>query len=91
MVSDHKRIFGTARLGEHALWRHAGVRFGVSIGFVSCPCGHGEAGHKPAGHGVLDYDRYMSLLRKYDFKVPVLLHGLAIRRPAEREVDRWHS
>ena len=36
----------------------------------------GEAGHIPAGHGVLDYDRYMSLLRKYEFKGPVLLHGL---------------
>ena len=36
----------------------------------------GQAGHKPAGHGVLDYDRYMSLLRKYQFKGPILLHGL---------------
>jgi sugar phosphate isomerase/epimerase len=36
----------------------------------------GEAGHIPAGYGVLDYDRYMSLLRKYEFKGPVLLHGL---------------
>ena len=38
----------------------------------------GEAGHKPAGQGVLDYDRYMSLLRKYDFKGPLLLHGLTV-------------
>jgi len=37
----------------------------------------GEAGHKPAGQGVLDYDRYMALLRKYDFKGPLLLHGLS--------------
>jgi sugar phosphate isomerase/epimerase len=36
----------------------------------------GEAGHKPAGHGVLDYDRYVSLLRAYRFKGPLLLHGL---------------
>ena len=36
----------------------------------------GEAGHKPAGYGLLDYDRYMRLLRKYDFKGPILLHGL---------------
>jgi sugar phosphate isomerase/epimerase len=36
----------------------------------------GEAGHKPAGYGVLDYGRYMALLRKYDFKGPILLHGL---------------
>ncbi len=37
----------------------------------------GEAGHKPAGQGVLDYDRYVGLLRKYDFKGPLLLHGLS--------------
>ena len=36
----------------------------------------GAAGHKPAGQGVLDYDLYMSLLRKYRFKGPILLHGL---------------
>jgi sugar phosphate isomerase/epimerase len=36
----------------------------------------GEAGHKPAGQGVLDYDRYLALLRKYDYKGPLLLHGL---------------
>ena len=38
----------------------------------------GEAGHKPAGQGVLDYDRYIALLRQYDFKGPLLLHGLTI-------------
>ena len=38
----------------------------------------GEAGHKAAGQGVLDYDRYMALLRKYDFKGPILLHGLSV-------------
>jgi sugar phosphate isomerase/epimerase len=38
----------------------------------------GEAGHKAAGQGVLDYDRYLGLLRKYDFKGPLLLHGLSV-------------
>jgi len=38
----------------------------------------GEAGHKPAGQGVLDYDRYLALLRKYGFKGPLLLHGLTV-------------
>jgi sugar phosphate isomerase/epimerase len=37
----------------------------------------GEAGHKPAGQGVLDYERYLRLLRKYDFTGPLLLHGLS--------------
>lgn len=36
----------------------------------------GEAGHKPAGHGVLDYPRYLRLLRQYQFEGPLLLHGL---------------
>ena len=40
----------------------------------------GEAGHKPAGHGVLDYDRYMSLLRQYKFRGPILLHGLTVEQ-----------
>ena len=38
----------------------------------------GEAGHKAAGEGVLDYDRYLALLRKYDFKGTLLLHGLSV-------------
>jgi hypothetical protein len=38
----------------------------------------GEAGHKAAGRGVLEYDRYLALLRKYDFKGPLLLHGLSV-------------
>ena len=40
----------------------------------------GEAGHKPAGYGVLDYDQYMSLLLKYKFKGPILLHGLTVEQ-----------
>jgi sugar phosphate isomerase/epimerase len=40
----------------------------------------GEVGHKPAGHGVLDYDRYMSLLRKNKFKGPILLHGFTVEQ-----------
>lgn len=36
----------------------------------------GDAGHKAAGQGVLDYDRYMRLLHTYHFKGPLLLHGL---------------
>jgi sugar phosphate isomerase/epimerase len=38
----------------------------------------GEAGHKAAGQGVLAYDRYLALLRKYNFKGPLLLHGLSV-------------
>jgi sugar phosphate isomerase/epimerase len=37
----------------------------------------GDAGHKAAGQGVLDYERYLGLLRTYGFKGPLLLHGLS--------------
>jgi sugar phosphate isomerase/epimerase len=37
----------------------------------------GDAGHKPAGHGKLDYDRYVALLHTYRFPGPLLLHGLS--------------
>jgi sugar phosphate isomerase/epimerase len=37
----------------------------------------GDAGHKAAGEGVLDYDRYVRLLRAHHFKGALLLHGLS--------------
>lgn len=36
----------------------------------------GEAGQEPAGKGLLDYDHYVSLLRRCGFTGPLLLHGL---------------
>ena len=36
----------------------------------------GDAGHLAAGQGKLDYDQYVSLLHKYRFPGPLLLHGL---------------
>jgi sugar phosphate isomerase/epimerase len=37
----------------------------------------GDAGHLPAGHGRLDYDRYLRLLDASGFHGPLLLHGLS--------------
>ncbi len=37
----------------------------------------GEAGQEPAGKGLLDYPRYLSLLEKYGFTRTLLLHGLS--------------
>jgi sugar phosphate isomerase/epimerase len=37
----------------------------------------GDAGHEAAGHGKLDYGRYLSLLLAYGFRGPLLLHGLS--------------
>lgn len=37
----------------------------------------GEAGHEAAGEGLLDYDRYVSLLSEAAPEVPLILHGLS--------------
>jgi sugar phosphate isomerase/epimerase len=37
----------------------------------------GDAGHKAAGEGLLDYDLYLRLLRAHRFNGPLLLHGLS--------------
>ena len=42
----------------------------------------GDAGHLAAGTGLLDYERYVSLLCSLSFDVPVILHGLS-----ENQVD----
>ena len=42
----------------------------------------GDAGNRPAGHGLLDYDRYLRLLHACGYHGPLILHGLA-----EPEVD----
>ncbi len=36
----------------------------------------GDAGHKAAGEGLLDYDLYLRLLHSHGFRGPLLLHGL---------------
>jgi sugar phosphate isomerase/epimerase len=36
----------------------------------------GDAGHVPAGHGKLDYEHYIGLLKRAGFDGPILLHGL---------------
>lgn len=35
----------------------------------------GHAGHLPLGAGILDWDHYVRLLRKVQFRGPVILHG----------------
>ena len=37
----------------------------------------GEAGHRPAGRGVLDYRQYLALLQRSGFTGALILHGLA--------------
>ena len=37
----------------------------------------GDAGHEAAGTGQLDYDLYLSLLRRAGYRGPLILHGLS--------------
>jgi sugar phosphate isomerase/epimerase len=43
----------------------------------------GEAGHEPAGKGLLDYDDYLRLLHGVRYGGPLILHGLAEDQVAE--------
>lgn len=43
----------------------------------------GEAGQEAAGQGVLDYNHYLSLLRRIGYNGPLILHGLAESQTAE--------
>jgi len=49
----------------------------------------GDAGHLPAGQGVLDYDLYVALLRRVGYDGAIILHGLTERQaPASRDFLR---
>jgi sugar phosphate isomerase/epimerase len=37
----------------------------------------GDAGHLPTGHGRLDYDRYVALLRAVGYDGAIIMHGLS--------------
>ncbi len=37
----------------------------------------GDAGHLPAGHGMLDYGQYLALLNRSRYVGPIILHGLS--------------
>ena len=54
----------------------------IAIGHAKDLDHDGEAGHKAAGKGLLDYDQYLSLLCAVGHDVPLILHGLS-----EAEVD----
>lgn len=54
----------------------------IAIGHAKDLDHDGEAGHKAAGKGLLDYNQYLSLLSAVGRDVPLILHGLS-----EAEVD----
>jgi sugar phosphate isomerase/epimerase len=46
---------------------------------------HANAGNQPLGRGVLDWDLYLSLLRRVNFAGPLILHGFE-EQQAEQSV-----
>ena len=66
-----------ARMGEVLDQAFALVGKDVVLAHAKDLSRDGDAGHEAAGHGRLDYERYLSLLHAYGFHGPLLLHGLA--------------
>ncbi len=82
---DGANIFHTGELAHmHAILDEAFALLGDDIALAHAKdLDHdGDAGHLPAGQGVLDYDRYLDLLHQSAYTGPLILHGLA-----EQDVD----
>lgn len=80
VVMDGANIFHAGelpRMGE--ILREAFELLGADIALAHAKdLDHdGDAGHLPAGHGLLDYALYLQLLRDHEYGGPLVLHGLA--------------
>jgi sugar phosphate isomerase/epimerase len=85
VVMDAANLFPSGKLGQmRAVLDEAFELLGpdIIIAHAKDLDRDGEAGHKPAGKGLLDYDDYLALLKQAGFNGPLLLHSLA-----ESEVD----
>lgn len=79
VVMDPANIFHRGELPRmHDMLEEAFVLLGSDIALAHAKdLDHdGEAGHQPAGHGVLDYRQYLALLQRAGFTGAVILHGL---------------
>jgi sugar phosphate isomerase/epimerase len=80
IVMDGANIFHAGELPRmHTLLAEAFDLLGADIVLAHAKdlSRDGEAGQEAAGTGVLDYDRYLSLLRDIGYDGPLLLHSLA--------------
>jgi len=85
VVMDPANIFHKGELARmREMIDEAFVLLGdyIAIGHAKDLDHDGEAGHKAAGEGLLDYDQYMSWLDTIKPNVPLILHGLT-----EAQVD----
>jgi sugar phosphate isomerase/epimerase len=79
IVMDGANIFHAGELPRmHELLGEAFDLLGADITLAHAKdlCRDGEAGQQAAGTGLLDYDRYLALLRAAGYDGPMLLHSL---------------
>jgi sugar phosphate isomerase/epimerase len=79
VVMDGANIFHTGELMHmHAILDEAFSLLGeeIVIAHAKDLSRDGEAGHEAAGHGLLDYEYYLSLLHAAGFSGPLILHSL---------------
>jgi sugar phosphate isomerase/epimerase len=80
VVIDGANLFHAGELPRmHEILGHAFDLLGddIVIAHAKDLSRDGEAGHEAAGTGLLDYDRYLALLRAVGFNGPLILHALA--------------
>jgi sugar phosphate isomerase/epimerase len=85
VTMDPANIFHTGELARlHEMVEEAFALLGKHIALAHAKdLDHdGEAGHQPAGHGLLDYQQYMTLLQSSGYDGGVVLHGLS-----EQQID----
>jgi sugar phosphate isomerase/epimerase len=85
VVMDAANLFHHGELErQHDVVRDAFTLLGQDIVLAHAKdiAKDGDAGHEPAGKGLLDYVHYLSQLVSYQPNCPLMLHGLA-----ETEVD----
>jgi sugar phosphate isomerase/epimerase len=86
VVMDGANLFHAGELRQmHAILEEAFALLGADIVLAHAKdLSHdGDAGHAAAGAGLLDYDRYLTLLHSAGYRGPLILHALA-----EHQVDR---
>ncbi len=79
IVMDASNLFHAGELPRmHGVMDEAFELLGrdIAIAHAKDLSRDGQAGHEAAGTGVLDYDHYIALLRRYGYAGPLILHNL---------------
>jgi sugar phosphate isomerase/epimerase len=80
IVMDPANLFHVGQLGRmHEVIDDAFAHLGsdIAVAHAKDLSHDGDAGYNPAGKGVLDYDYFLELLRKHEFKGALITHGLS--------------